>query len=229
VKQAAERHRARWVIVLATLLFLIIAIVLWRFTSLADWLTPQRLSRWIAEFRNEPWAPLAIVGIFIVGGLIALPLMLMLGATALVLEPLTAFVVSMTGALASAIVTHFVGAHFIRNTAHTAFGPTLEKVRKGLSGKGVIAIATVRMVPIAPYTLVNLAAGSIGVPLVEFLVGTALGLTPGMIAITAFGGQLRAVIEQPTPLRVATLSAIVVGWVALSLLLQRWLARRQDH
>jgi len=74
---------------------------------------------------------------------------------------------------------------------------------------------------------VNVAAGSIGVPMADFLIGTALGLTPGIVAITAFGGQLRAVLEHPTPLRIAALMAIIGGWIALSLLLQRFVSRRQ--
>ncbi len=222
-----NRHRARWIILLATLALVLASIVLWRFTPLADWISPQRLSAWIGPFRSEPWAPLAIIGIFILGGLVSMSVLVLIGATALVLEPMEAFVVSMIGALASAFVSQLVGARFFRHTAHTAFGPTLAKVRTALSGNGVLAIATVRMMPIAPFTLVNLAAGSIGVPVVDFLFGTALGLTPGMIAITAFGGQLRAVLEHPTPLRIAMLVAIVGGWLALSMLLQRFVSRRR--
>jgi uncharacterized membrane protein YdjX (TVP38/TMEM64 family) len=166
-----------------------------------------------------------IIGLFVLGGLIAFPLVALIAVTALVLSPLLAFFVSLAGSLASALTTYVIGARFMGKAARTAFGPTIEKLQSTLSDKGVIAVAVIRTVPVAPFTVVNLAAGSIGVPLQQYLLGTAIGLVPGLIAITAFGQQLRATLAHPTPSRIALLLAIVVAWIALSLLLQKLVAR----
>lgn len=90
----------------------------------------------------------------------------------------------------------------------------------------MIAVAVIRTVPVAPFTVVNIAAGCIGIPLKDYLLGTALGLAPGLIAITAFGQQLRITLDQPTVPRVAALLGIITGWIGLSLLLQRVVARK---
>jgi phospholipase D1/2 len=227
VNDTTTTHRARWRLLIIGVVVLTLAIVLWRFTPLAQWITPQRLSGWVGTFGDQPWAPFAIIGLFVVGGLIFFPVMLLIGVTALVLTPLLAFVVSLVGALASALTTYAVGARFVRGAAHSAFGPALDKVRSALSTSGIIAVAVVRTVPIAPFTVVNLAAGSIGVRLTDYVLGTALGLAPGLIAITAFGQQLRAILDHPTPRGIGLLVAIVVGWIALSLLLQRVVSRRR--
>ncbi|WP_348240396.1 TVP38/TMEM64 family protein, partial [Salmonella enterica] len=74
----------------------------------------------------------------------------------------------------------------------------VERLRNALDRSGIVAVATIRMVPIAPFTLVNLAAGSIDVRLRDYALGTALGIIPGTAVLTAFGHQLRAIIERPT-------------------------------
>ena len=58
--------------------------------------------------------------------------------------------------------------------------------------------------------------------------GTLLGLLPGTIALTAFGHQVRAIVENPTPKNVGLLIAAVVAWILLSLGLQRLVARHRD-
>ena len=203
------------------------AVILWRFTPLAEIATPQRLSAWLGSFRDEPWAPLAIIALFVVGGLVVFPVLLLIAVTTLVFEPVMAFFVALAGTLASAVVTYAVGARFVRGTAQSAFGPALKKVADALATRGVVAIALIRIVPVAPFTVVNLAAGSIGIRLRDYVIGTTLGMVPGLIAITAFGQQLKAVLEHPTPMRVAALIGIVVGWIGLSLALQRLVSKRR--
>ena len=203
------------------------AVILWRFTPLAEIATPQRLSAWLGSFRDEPWAPLAIVALFVIGGLVVFPVLLLIAVTTLVFDPVMAFFVALAGTLASAVVTYAVGARFVRGTAQSAFGPALKKVADALASRGVVAIALIRIVPVAPFTVVNLAAGSIGIRLRDYVIGTTLGMVPGLIAITAFGQQLKAVLEHPTPMRVAALIGIVAGWIGLSLALQRLVSKRR--
>lgn len=223
----ASRHRARWTLLLIAVVAITAAVVLWRFTPLADLVTPRRLSAWLSQIRDQPWSPFAIAGLFVIGGLVFFPVLVLISVTALVLDPVIALITAFAGTLASALTTYAIGAYFMRNTAHSAFGPVLTKVSTALAARGVIAIAVIRMLPFAPFSLINLAAGSIGVNLRDFTIGTMLGIAPGVVAITAFGGQLRRVLERPTPGGVAALVAIVAGWIVLSLLLQRVVTRRQ--
>jgi uncharacterized membrane protein YdjX (TVP38/TMEM64 family) len=114
----------------------------------------------------------------------------------------------------------------MRDTVVHAFSSAVEKLRSMLSHSGIFAVAAIRMVPIAPFTLVNLAAGAIGVRLRDYVIGTLLGLLPGTVALTAFGHQLREIIEHPTLTNVGLLLAAIAAWIGLSLALQRWVSRR---
>jgi uncharacterized membrane protein YdjX (TVP38/TMEM64 family) len=204
-----------------------VAAGVWRYTPLADIATPDRLAHWIGTFKDARWAPAAVLAMFVVGGILALPLVLMIAATAIVFEPLTALLLSLAGALLSAASVYVIGARFGRGLAHRALGSAVKRVGSALERSGILAVAAIRTVPIAPFTVVNLAAGSIGVRFSDYMIGTALGLMPGLVVITAFGNQLRAVFEDPTPGKLGTIIGIIVAWIALSLVLQRFVSRRQ--
>lgn len=218
--------RARWRLAGIALLLVAAAIVLWRFTPLAAWADAQRVTGLLTDLRSSAWGSLAVIGLYLVGGLIAFPVTLLIAATALVFDPLPAVALSFIGVLANALLTYWVGAKLVRGTMHAAFGRTVQRVTAALTNRGVIAVAVIRTVPIAPFTFVNVAMGAVGVRLRDYLVGTALGVAPGVTAFSVFGHQLREIIERPTFTNVALLAAAVLAWIALSLLLQSWISKR---
>jgi uncharacterized membrane protein YdjX (TVP38/TMEM64 family) len=83
----------------------------------------------------------------------------------------------------------------------------------------------VRLVPVAPFTLVNLVAGALKISLSDYLIGTALGLAPGLLAMSLLGDQLARILAGPTLFDVGVLIAVVVAWAGLSIALQPLLAR----
>ena len=223
--------RARWLLVLLAALLAGAAVLLWRHTPMSEFAAPDRLADWLGAFRHAAWAPLAVIGAYVIGGLIFFPLTVLIAATAIVFAPVPALALSLAGSLASATVGYGVGAKLLSTTLHAALGPGLRRASAALETRGVIAVVLVRMAPIAPFTLINLAAGSLHVRFHDYLAGTTLGLAPGIVALTAFGHQLRAVWQRPTAANIAAVAAIVLAWLVLSLLLQRaasrWRARRR--
>lgn len=203
------------------------AVVLWRYTPLAEFADAERIAAWMSQFGESAWSPLIAIAAFVIGGFVVFPLTLLIAATAVVFDPVPAFAISLSGGLANALALYGVGRGLMRRTVMRAFGNYVERLRNALDRSGIVAVATIRMVPIAPFTLVNLAAGSIDVRLRDYALGTALGIIPGTAVLTAFGHQLRAIIERPTVANVALLAVVVLVWLGLSLALQRFVARRR--
>lgn len=223
----SKQRSARWLILGIALLLVAAAVLLWRYTPLAEVANPERVAEWMERVRTSAWAPLIVIAAFIIGGFVMFPLTLLITATAIVFSPWMAISLSLAGSIANALALYAVGHRLMRNTVTHAFGVYVEKLRRALDHSGIIAVATVRMVPVAPFTLVNLAAGAIDVRVRDYTLGTLLGLLPGTIALTAFGHQVRAIIENPTLKNVGLLTAAIVGWIVLSLGLQRMVARRK--
>ena len=55
-------------------------------------------------------------------------------------------------------------------------GPKVDAVDQKLKSSGIVGVAAIRMLPIAPFSLVNLVAGISSIGLFQFLMGTFLGM-----------------------------------------------------
>jgi uncharacterized membrane protein YdjX (TVP38/TMEM64 family) len=218
------RSRA-WLIVLGALVIVAFGL-LWKYTPLAELIQPAKLAAQVERLGDTPWGPVAMLALYVIGGFVMMPLLALLTATALVFDPVTAIAVALTGSLLNAAAVYFAGARLIRDWAARSFGEPIARVRNALQSRGVIAVAMIRMVPVAPFSLVNVAAGTIGIPFRDYLFGTFLGLAPGTVLICVFGSELKDLLRDPSPGRVITVVAIAAAWIGLSLAIQRFVSRR---
>jgi phospholipase D1/2 len=224
---SAKQRSARWLILAMVVVVGAAAMVLWRYTPLAEWADADRIAALMGRMRASAWGPLIVIAAFVIGGLVMFPVTLLITATAVVFDPWWAILLSLSGALANAVTLYAAGRLVMRETVQHAFGTYVDRLRRALDHSGVVAVATIRMLPIAPYSLVNLAAGSINVRLRDYVLGTLLGILPGTIALTAFGHQLREIVARPTLNNVGVLLVVIAAWVTLSFALQRFVSKRR--
>ena len=50
------------------------------------------------------------------------------------------------------------------------------------------------MVPVAPFSLINLMAGASSISVLDYLAGTLIGMLPGLIVMSALGHQITALV-----------------------------------
>jgi phosphatidylserine/phosphatidylglycerophosphate/cardiolipin synthase-like enzyme/uncharacterized membrane protein YdjX (TVP38/TMEM64 family) len=231
-----ERPPARRLWRFARIIVIGLAVVLlmlaWRLTSLAELTNPATIKEWFASISAMPAAPVIVLTVFIAGGLLVFPVTLLIAATAATFGPWLGFTYAAAGAIASAIAAYGVGVVIGRRTLENVLGPRINRVRRSITRHGVIAVATVRMVPIAPFTVVNLAAGASRIPFMDYVLGTALGMFPGLVVMSALGHQIFNVLTAPTPLNVSLFIAAIVAWIAASLGVQAlvtWYRRRRQR
>jgi phospholipase D1/2 len=199
--------------------------LLWHYTPLAGLANPERISQALAAFADGPWGPVVAVAAFVVGGLVAFPVTILIAATAAAFGPWAGCAYAAVGALTSAVVTYGLGAWLGKESLRKVLGPKLNRVRDKIARQGVIAIAAARMVPIAPFTVVNLVAGASEIRFVDFVFGTVLGLAPGLLVLSALGHEVTRILVHPTAIDYALLVCAVMLWVALSIGLQMLVSR----
>jgi phosphatidylserine/phosphatidylglycerophosphate/cardiolipin synthase-like enzyme/uncharacterized membrane protein YdjX (TVP38/TMEM64 family) len=227
-----ERPRARrigrLVKVIGIALFVLLLVLAWRFTPLAELTDPAIIREFFSDIAEAPGAPAIMLLIFVVGGLVAFPVTLLIAATAAAFGPFFGFIYAGVGALVSAAITYGLGVLIGRRTLDDLMGPRLNRVRRAIATRGVLAIATVRMVPVAPFTLVNLAAGASRIPFVDYILGTMLGLLPGLTVMSALGHQIFNILTEPTLLNMIVFVLVVIAWVAVSLVIQAIVIRTRS-
>jgi phospholipase D1/2 len=218
-REAKDGRSRLWHLLIAALLIGGF-VAAWRFTPLSEWADPERLGDLLETIAASPWAGPAVLGAFLVGSLVMFPVTVLILATAVALGPWSGFGWALAGCLLGATATFGVGRLLGPDTVQRLLGRRIGGVLKRLRRGGIVPVMVIRNVPIAPFTVVNVVAGASAIRLRDYLVGTALGMGPGIAAVTLLGDRLRGVLENPTPGNVGWLSLAIVLWIGLALGLQ---------
>ena len=169
--------------------------IAWRWGPLGDWVHMETLVRWGDAIQSYPLSPLYVIAAFVVAGVAMVPVTLLIAATAVVFSPPTSIAQSMAGALLSAVVLFLIGRKLGRDSVRRFAGDRLNRISQRLSRKGVLTVTALRVLPVAPFSVVNLVMGASQVTLRDFVLGTLLGMAPGIVAISLLGGTVMKVIQ----------------------------------
>ena len=182
----------------------------WRWTPLGD------------AISLDPVSPLAVLAAYVAGGLLGIPITLLVIATCFLFPPVPGALTALAGALLSAAATYGAGRLLGRHAVRRLAGSRLNAITLRLARKGVLAVAALRLLPIAGFSTVNAVAGASRIPLRDLLLGTMLGLAPWILLALTFVNRVRAVLADPGPVTYALLAADA----ALIVVAVRWIWRR---
>jgi len=155
------------------------------------------------------------------------PVTVLIGATAMVFPAATAVVYAFSGSILSAILSYGIGARLGSAPLHKIAGPKIDALNKRLARNGILAVAVIRNLPLAPYTLVNMAAGASKVKFRDYVLGTAIGMAPGILAITVFADRLLQAIKDPNWLNISVSGVLLVAFGVGFWWVRRRLRRRE--
>ena len=86
-------------------------------------------------------------------------------------------------------------------------------------------MAALRNVPVAPFTVVNVIMGALGLGFGVFMAGTIAGLLPGVLVLTVLGDRFAELWKNPDPANLAVLFGVILAWIGLAAGLQRVIVR----
>lgn len=193
--------------------------------GLADADTARRL----LAATQGPWALPAAVGAFAALAFLGVPQFVLIAAAVVAFGPWLGFAYSWVGTMVSAMVGFGLGRAFGSRMVRGLKSPSVERFTALVARNGFAASLAVRLLPFAPFVVVNMAAGATAIGPADFAAGTGLGIVP-KIALTAFaGGSLARAIEGGGAEPIALLALAVALWLAVGLLARRWLERRGER
>lgn len=204
---------------------LIVLAAVWRFTPLGD-IAPQ-VRDVLAHLQDSPAAPIIVVGVFLLGGLVVAPVSLLTLASVVTFGPIRGTLYALAGSLASAAVVFLIGHAVGREPLDRVLGDRARRVADRLGRHGVLAVAIIRNIPIAPYSVVNLVAGASPVRLRDFMLGTLIGFLPAMIGLAVVGESLGEFIRHPDTGSLLVLAGLVIVLAVIATLAGRWLLKRR--
>ena len=207
----------RRLVLMGLLLMLVLGLaVAWSWTPMRQWLDVDRVVSDLQRF-GQTFGPLAATLAFALAMTVAVPLTFLTLVALVAFGPGAGFACAMGGALLGAMASYGVGAYLGHAVLVRLAGPRINMLSQRLARRGLIAVVLVRLVPVAPFAIVNMVAGASHIRLRDLVLGTAIGITPGTLAMMLFIDQITAALRAPT-----TLAFVVLGVTMLLIVAGAW-------
>ncbi|MFZ0255551.1 MAG: VTT domain-containing protein [Gammaproteobacteria bacterium] len=198
----------------------------WHWTPLSEWLNGKLIADWLAALDHPLTRVVVAICTFVLISLLMVPLSLLVIAISMAFGPWQGFTYGLTGSLISAMIAFGVGHKLGSNTVKRLSGKRIQGISQRLADEGIFAIAALRLLPVGPYNIINLIAGASHVRFLPFLLGSFLGLVPGVLAFSVFSKSLSEAVLNPQPLTIALLGLVILVMIGGAFLIRRWLRQR---
>jgi uncharacterized membrane protein YdjX (TVP38/TMEM64 family) len=221
-QNVARKRRQKIWLGTAILVILFGAAAAWKWTPLADQIDTGKITSWVFSIRDNPARSLIILAAYVGGTLVLVPITVLILATALVFGVLLGCAYSFAGCFLGCAVTYAVGYFLGQDFIRQIIGSKWNRVEKNISRTGIVAVATMRLLTVAPFTIVNVISGAFQVPFRDYIIGSLLGMAPGIILINLFAHQFESAIRNPG----VGSYVLLIALVGVSVLSTLWLRRK---
>jgi uncharacterized membrane protein YdjX (TVP38/TMEM64 family) len=230
-------RRLRRFIPLAILVVALIALWLGGVAQYLNWATLARNRAWLAGLiaAHPVAAPVVFTALYAAATALCLPEAAVLTvAGGLLFGTWLGGCLVVLGATAGAVVL-FVAARSAFAAALTArAGPRLDRIRAELHRHAFFHLLAIRLVPLFPFWLVNLAAALAGMRLVPYVAATFLGIIPATLVFASIGagiGDVLAAGRRPDLSVVFSLRILgpLLALAVLALLPVAWQRWKRTH
>lgn len=131
-------------------------------------------------------------------------------------------------ATSGATVAFLVARYLLRDWVESKFGGWLAPIQEGFAKNAFSYLMTLRLIPLFPFFVVNMACGLTRVSLATYVTATAVGIIPGSFVFAYAGRQLGTInslkeIASPNVLVAFTLLGILA---LVPTVYQKWNARK---
>lgn len=222
------RELARNPIVLAVAASIALALALtlaWTMTPLREHLTPANAADWIASISSRWWTPWLLLLLLVLTNLIVFPRPLLTIAAVVAYGAWQGFALTMAGAQIATFIGYLIGRRVPRASLERWAGPTLARMAPLLHRNGLVTMSMLRLLPIGPHLLGSVAAGTLRIRPWHVLVGTFIGMAPGLLGTTLVGEQMANGLASGRHMNPWILWGSVVAIVALIALTKAWYQR----
>jgi phospholipase D1/2 len=226
-----ERPSVRWRVMRWAGFFLLLfgVTALWRWTPLEQWVDIPFLLAQILQFRDHAWAPWVLLASYLLGSLLVAPITGLIMVTIFIFGPVAGMLYALIGALSGGLLTYGIGYGLGRKSVRRLIGQGLQRWERRFKGNGLMTMILVHILPVAPFTIVNLVAGALQFRLRDFLLGTCLGMMPGILAMAILMDRVSTTLQEPEPGNFALLAGVIALLILGAMLLGRWLRKAPDE
>ncbi len=185
----------------------------------------RTLEGWLGAARG-PWSLPVAVAAFAALAFIGTPQIVLIAAAVVAFGPQAGALYSWIGTMASALVGFYLGRAAGAKTLDRFSGPAVQRFMRLVGENGFLASLIVRLVPSAPFIVVNMAAGVTPMRALHFIAGTGIGIVPKIVLTAYAGASIVQLMKGEISGHWLELAAIAALWLAIGWFARRWLQNR---
>lgn len=198
----------------------------WRWTPLGEFFTAENIVAWTRSVRGTWWAPIVLIAAYTAGAYVLFPRPVLTLVSVMTFGVRLGLVYSTAGIMLAAFVTYYTGRLLKRDTLRRIAGDRIDAAAKPVKRHGIIATFAANMMPTPPFVVQNIIAGSIRIPLWEFLLGTLIALIPGILAWTVFGDQIMNALDDASKVNYWLVGGVLALFAGFIFGVRYWLKKK---
>jgi uncharacterized membrane protein YdjX (TVP38/TMEM64 family) len=201
-RQVSRRRMVATGAVIAGLIAVALLVPLPTAVQMRDWATSV-----------GPWFPLAFLAAHIVVTVLPFPRTAFTLAAGLLFGPLLGITLAVVASTASAVIALLLVRAASWQLSRLVRHQAVETVDARLCDRGWIAVMSLRLIPVVPFSAINYAVGASAVRVLPYTLATLVGVLPGTAAVVILGDALTGHVS---PL--LFLVSLCTGFLGLGLL-----------
>ncbi|WP_252107222.1 MULTISPECIES: VTT domain-containing protein [unclassified Halomonas] len=191
----------------------------WRWLQHSGYMSAQGLNdaiEYVSRWRDAPWMFAAVLVVYNATLLVMFPLTLLVVATGLLFGPAWGLFYATIGTLSFSVLSYWIGHWLGRDALMDYGGRHLRGLSGYLSKRGIRTMIVINVLPLAPFPLTNMLAGAFHLRFRDYMIGSTIGIVPGLAAVILLGSQLGALLTAASKREVAfALGGLALGAVLL--------------
>jgi len=185
----------------------------------------RTLEGWLGAAQG-PWSLPVAVAAFAALAFVGTPQIVLIAAAVVAFGPQDGALYSWIGTMVSALVGFYLGRAAGARTLERFSGPAVQRFMRLVGENGFLASLIVRLVPSAPFIVVNMAAGVTPMRALHFIGGTGIGIIPKIVLTAYAGASIVQLMKGEISGHWIELVAVAALWLAIGWFARRWLQQR---
>lgn len=171
-------------------------------------------------WRNTPWLVPTLILSYLILVPLVFPLTVLVLVTGSLLDPWTAMFCATVGTLGASMLSYFLGRRLGREAIERHGGRRVRAAEAFMQDNAMHSMIVINLLPIAPFTMTNMLAGAFHMRFGAYLVGSAIGIIPGLLVVILVGGQAASILRASSAAEVWQAAGIaLLAVVALALVI----------
>ena len=191
------------------------------------WGGQATVSHWLGVAARSPYALLIAVAAFAILAFAGAPQVVLIAAAVVAFGPQLGFAYSWIGTMVSASVGFWLGRLTGGRMLRQVGGEKLKIFMAMIGRNGFLASLIVRLVPSAPFVVVNMAAGMTPMRFSSFALGAAIGIVPKILLTVMAGHSVTHARSGGLWANAGLFGLALLVWIGAGLWARRWIRRHE--